>query len=1007
MFKKHCRFLFIIGLIANSLSYAADLPLASSQIISDKTIQVARQQLSFAKQKQLSIANKHNRLELDSSEILPAASHAQGTSLLDDLSLELKFAKTDMSNIITDKLSAQQSIDRTVLSIQALEDRFRNISLLHIEGVELATQELDFIQQQMSKQKILLKIQQQRYKVLLGVEKILKATIDELIAKRRALGVLVHAYEKRSREQSIIEFENKVRQQQANYLDQLAEYNDELVRLHNTNNNASEIAYLQMKIFTTEEYSRLTDVQLERRHLQSEYESYAKLELALREVRNLVEITNRLLTISKRIDMNRTILKRRDDVFAERAALIHSIKEQGILPRVDLLRAQASLDKLKRAYQDEDQSFTLLASQLDELSTRVKHDLRRQLAKRQGLPGFSVKAWSLLGQRILQLPKLFLVALHNLKIHTELVLASLPNWHTSLLIAFMSGFLLLWFWARYYLDIAIRRIEENREKFFVNTVYITLLLLRRNLGSLFFIGACLGFLFLVRVNFKEYAFLAYIGMVWLLIKPAIGLARITLYESVGDKEGRDVRLYHSLYWGLTMAGVTTAITVTVNQFPISYQVIDLFNCLFMVLMFLVSLALLKYWDILPDLFEKYIDIRRLYLKSLLRSLTLLFPIVLLANAVIGMLGYTELAWSIAKHAGIIVLLFAAYVVLRGGLLELMDLLSSLVIRKFRNGWLWTEAILKPIDKITRLLLLLAIVATAFHIFQWDVDPEIVTKLESLLALKLLAFDQISFSVLDVIKFAVVLTVLMWMTRWSREFAYRWLYSSISDLGLRNSLAVFTQYSVVAFGIYIALRVLHTDLTSIKFILGGLAIGFGFGLRDLANNFVSGLLMLIERPVRTGDFVDIDNHIGEVTHIGLRSVTVRTWDNMELIVPNSEVFSRSFVNWTRSDDVVRTIIKLRVNRVDDPHKVQNIVKQVLGETSSVLTEPEPQVFLSEMDDVLIQLEVRYFINMRKSRSRSRVRSEVLFRMWDRFKLYGIEPPYPQQLLHIKSLPNSVT
>jgi len=189
------------------------------------------------------------------------------------------------------------------------------------------------------------------------------------------------------------------------------------------------------------------------------------------------------------------------------------------------------------------------------------------------------------------------------------------------------------------------------------------------------------------------------------------------------------------------------------------------------------------------------------------------------------------------------------------------------------------------------------------------------------------------------------------------------------------------------------------LSGLAVVLGGLAVGIGFGLRDFSNSFISGIILLIERPIRAGDYVTIGEYGGQVIQIGIRSTTVLTWDNMEVVVPNSEIFSKAFVNWTRQDSVVRTVIDIRLDRNDDPYKVQTIIENVLKDNDDVVDDPTSQVFFNDIGDSLLAFEVRYFINIETSISRPRVRSDVIFAIWDALKANGIKAPYPQQSVHL--------
>ena len=204
--------------------------------------------------------------------------------------------------------------------------------------------------------------------------------------------------------------------------------------------------------------------------------------------------------------------------------------------------------------------------------------------------------------------------------------------------------------------------------------------------------------------------------------------------------------------------------------------------------------------------------------------------------------------------------------------------------------------------------------------------------------------------------------------------------------------MFTQYAVIIGGGLLTLRVLGIDFTGMALVFGGLAVGMGFGLRDFASNIVGGVMLLIERPVREGDVITLGEYEGRVAHIGIRSMRVSSWDNMEVLIPNAETFNKPFTNWTHQDSVVRTVVPIKVNRSDDPVLVQQLIMDVLTGIPDVLATPVPQVLLKKIDDVLIEFEIRYFINV-QHHTRFEVRSVVLFAIMARFKEAGIKSPVP--------------
>jgi len=299
-----------------------------------------------------------------------------------------------------------------------------------------------------------------------------------------------------------------------------------------------------------------------------------------------------------------------------------------------------------------------------------------------------------------------------------------------------------------------------------------------------------------------------------------------------------------------------------------------------------------------------------------------------------------------------------------------------------------------LDKAVRFILFLLAWAALFYSFGWGLESYVVTNLVIILNTPLVALTGVQITLLSFIEFIILAIIVFWAARWSREISYRVLFVEVRDQSMRNSLAAFTRYATILIGTIITLQVLGINISGLSYILGGLAVGIGFGLRDFANNIVSGLMLLIERPLREGDIVTINEYEGVVSKIGLRSMTIKSYDYVEVVIPNADILNKAFTNWTHQDSIARTVLPIKVHRHDDPIKIQEIVLQVLHDLPAVLNDPEPKVFLRQLDDVLIYMEARYFINLEEN-LRVSVQSLVLFSVWERFKAHGIRAPYPQQ------------
>ena len=251
---------------------------------------------------------------------------------------------------------------------------------------------------------------------------------------------------------------------------------------------------------------------------------------------------------------------------------------------------------------------------------------------------------------------------------------------------------------------------------------------------------------------------------------------------------------------------------------------------------------------------------------------------------------------------------------------------------------------------------------------------------------------------------LLLICFAWVAKWAREFCYRWLYRNIADSGIRNSISVFTQYTIILVSFAIAIRVLGIDFSGMSMVIGGLAVGMGFGLRDFASNIVGGLMLLIERPVREGDLITLDNYEGRVTHIGIRSIRVRSWDNMDVLIPNAEAFNKPFTNWTHQDSIVRTVVPIKVSRSDDPVMVQQLMLEVLDTIEEIELKPPRQVLLKQIDEALIEFEIRYFINV-QLHARVEVKSKVLLALTEKFRIMGVRAPIPPISIELKERDSS--
>ncbi len=222
----------------------------------------------------------------------------------------------------------------------------------------------------------------------------------------------------------------------------------------------------------------------------------------------------------------------------------------------------------------------------------------------------------------------------------------------------------------------------------------------------------------------------------------------------------------------------------------------------------------------------------------------------------------------------------------------------------------------------------------------------------------------------------------------------------NDRGLRYTLGTMTSYVVVLVGGLIALSFVRVGLSQIQWMLAALGVGIGFGLQDIVSNFFSGLILLFERPLKVGDVVKVGDTLGEVKKITIRSTTVTSFDNIDVIVPNKDFISQAITNWTGTDRDMRSTIEVGVAYGSDLKKVRKVLLDTVKAHGRVYKRPEPAVFIKGFGASSIDFAVVYWTSIDWKRS---TYSDLHFAIHAALAREGIEIPFPQLDLHVKEAP----
>jgi potassium efflux system protein len=263
---------------------------------------------------------------------------------------------------------------------------------------------------------------------------------------------------------------------------------------------------------------------------------------------------------------------------------------------------------------------------------------------------------------------------------------------------------------------------------------------------------------------------------------------------------------------------------------------------------------------------------------------------------------------------------------------------------------------------------------------------------------------ITISFTDIFFGLATLLIVMLLFRWlSRVVDKQLLPHTRLEPGAQDAVLTLLNYVGVVVALLIALPIIGINFKSIAIIAGALSVGIGFGLQGIVSNFVSGLIMLFERPVKRGDWVVLPSGEGTIVSIRARATEIMTFDHCSMIVPNSEMINSTIENWTFGNRMCRIRVAIGVDYNSDPKEVSKILLKCANEHTEVLKSPKPNVLWLDFGDNSIDFELRAYIS--DANTSRKVPSELRFAIFDAFKEAGISIPFPQRDVHVVT-PESV-
>ncbi len=254
---------------------------------------------------------------------------------------------------------------------------------------------------------------------------------------------------------------------------------------------------------------------------------------------------------------------------------------------------------------------------------------------------------------------------------------------------------------------------------------------------------------------------------------------------------------------------------------------------------------------------------------------------------------------------------------------------------------------------------------------------------------------------DFFRLTLLIVLLVFLSGKLKSIFVKQILSKYSeDIGVSQSIGTIIQYFFIVLGAFIIIQSSGINLGSLNVLAGALGVGIGFGMQNIANNFISGLIILFERPIKVGDRIEVGNVSGDVVKVSSRATTVNTNDNISIIIPNSDLINKQVINWSHNDRRIRFHVPVGVSYKEDPSVIKKLLLEVAENHSDILKRPKPDVLFIGYGESSLDFDLMVWTNTYIDRPII-LKSQLYYQIFETFKEHNIEIPYPQRDLHLKS------
>jgi small-conductance mechanosensitive channel len=376
-------------------------------------------------------------------------------------------------------------------------------------------------------------------------------------------------------------------------------------------------------------------------------------------------------------------------------------------------------------------------------------------------------------------------------------------------------------------------------------------------------------------------------------------------------------------------------------------------------------------------------------------------VIAILMPVLTVLGYVALARFILENAMMGLAFLTCYWLLRGYCRALMH--TYLVRPETKEDGTVSDAVHGTLYFWMRVLIDVVMVSiavpVAVMIFTDIAWTDLVLAVQQ--AFVGIQIGGIHFSLRSILLAALMFVIVLAVMRFfQRMLSTRVLPNTKLDEGLQHSVSAIFGYAGICLAILLAVSAAGLDLSNLAIIAGAISVGIGFGMQSIVNNFVSGLILLVERPIKVGDWIVVGADQGFVKDIRVRATEIETFDRSSVVIPNSELISNRVLNWTLKERSGRGIIKIGVSYGADVDKVREILFEMADKRREILSYPAPQVVFMDFGASSLDFELRYFL--RDIGDVIAVASSIRFELVQRFRDEGIEIPFPQRDLNLRDI-----